>query len=56
MTKMEAANELVTAPAPTARNDRRGDEEPTAERNLRDEIDLLRQKVKALEERLEKQK
>jgi len=44
------------APAPTARNDRRGDEEPTAERNLRDEIDLLRQKVKALEERLEKQK
>ena len=44
------------APAPAARNDRRSDEKATAESNLRDEIDLLRQKVKALEERLEKQK
>ena len=44
------------APAPAARNDRRSGEEATAESNLRAEIDLLRQKVKALEERLEKQK
>ncbi len=44
------------APAPAARKDRRSDEEATAESNLRGEIDLLRQKVKALEERLEKQK
>ncbi len=43
------------AAAPTTRNERR-DETPTAEDDLRDEVDLLRQKVKALEERLEKRK
>ena len=42
--------------APAARNERRSAEEATAESNLRHEINLLRQKVKALEERLEKQK
>jgi len=42
-------------PAPSARNERR-DEAPPAEGDLRDEVDLLRQKVKALEERLEKRK
>jgi polyhydroxyalkanoate synthesis repressor PhaR len=41
--------------APAARNERR-DEPPPAEVDLRDEVDLLRQKVKALEERLEKRK
>ena len=42
-------------PAPSARNERR-EEAPPAEGDLRDEVDLLRQKVKALEERLEKRK
>ncbi len=43
------------AAAPSARNERR-DEAPTGAGDLRDEVDLLRQKVKALEERLEKRK
>ncbi|HKN47603.1 MAG: transcriptional regulator [Candidatus Rokuibacteriota bacterium] len=42
-------------PVPSTRNERR-DEAPTPEGDLRDEVDLLRQKVKALEERLEKRK
>ena len=52
----EWATRAGWATAPAVRNDRRSDEEATAEGNLRDEIDLLRRKVKALEERLEKQK
>lgn len=42
-------------PAPPPGNDRRREPE-AAENDLRDEVDLLRQKVKALEERLEKRK
>jgi polyhydroxyalkanoate synthesis repressor PhaR len=43
------------AAAPSPRNDRR-DDAPAGAGDLRDEVDLLRQKVKALEERLEKRK
>jgi polyhydroxyalkanoate synthesis repressor PhaR len=51
----EWATRAGWAAAPLARPERR-DERPGVADDLRDEVDLLRQKVRALEERLEKRK
>ncbi len=43
-------------PAPSGRNDRRHEGDHATTGDLREEVDLLRQKIKALEERLERRK